>query len=430
MVEDMAERSVQGLGNAQNEDQTLCMAFESYPAQGRYQLIALAAVADGISSGGGGHIASNMVVKELEMRFTQKNNRVFGGRPDIDAYFENTCREINNLLLNGRHKNQRYRGSTTLVLAGIFRDTGRNQNELLVINAGDSPLYTLDTERGEMKSLAETHIDEMGAVTRCFGSHDFKMYREWHPCPKNGFIFLCSDGVTGKGSKRWVGDEEIERCLLETKTPDEAAGKLIMLAQQRGSKDDISVVILEMGKPGRASTARMPVPMRVMIPAVFILVGCIAAVMAIKALVDWGKKPLIPINSSDIKNVSQTGTKGLTSTGEDTEPIKEISEIKGAEPSPNKQISTEGDDLKELMKTHLKKFKELFIICIDKPDFYDDVFLKQPQYKRCLESSSEVKRLVSETKNYRNKKTKELTKVQQDKIVELNRCTLEVIFPE
>lgn len=464
-VVEKAERSVQGLGRTQKEDKTLCMTFENYPAQGsRYELIALAAVADGIGGGGSGHIASNMVVEELEMRF--KNNRAFDGRSDIDGYFENACGEINHVLLNGRHETQRYCGSTTLVLAVVFRDIVRNQYELLVINAGDSPLYALDTEREEMKALSEMHKDERGAVTLCFGSHNFKIYREWHPCPMNGFIFLCSDGVTGDSAKRWVGDEEIKRCLLETKTTAEAADKLIMLAQQRGSRDDISVVILEIGKPGRTSTAQSFVLRHKMVITVgcILIGGIVAATITIKGIVGWIKEISTPVNNSDTNNVSKSGTTGLTSpsdateqvkgsplasTEEGTVPFKNLPESKVEGPNPNEWLFTEGDfeafALKKLTEMRLKRVKELPLIkdkltiwdtdtlsalnsLLAKPGFYDDVF-RHPQYKGRLESSKEVQRLASETNNYR-KNAKDLTKEQQDKIIELNRCTLEVIFPD
>jgi serine/threonine protein phosphatase PrpC len=58
-------------------------------------------------------------------------------------------------------------------------------------------------------------------------------------------LLLCSDGLVNH-----VRDEEIARCALEQRDPGRACEQLVALANERGGRDNISVVIVrvESGK--------------------------------------------------------------------------------------------------------------------------------------------------------------------------------------
>ena len=58
-------------------------------------------------------------------------------------------------------------------------------------------------------------------------------------------LLLCSDGLVNH-----VRDEEIARCVLEQSDPNRACEQLVALANERGGRDNISVVIVrvERGK--------------------------------------------------------------------------------------------------------------------------------------------------------------------------------------
>ena len=55
-------------------------------------------------------------------------------------------------------------------------------------------------------------------------------------------IVICSDGLTGD-----VHDDEILKVVLESGRPEVAAKQLIDLANERGGKDNITVVIAGVG---------------------------------------------------------------------------------------------------------------------------------------------------------------------------------------
>jgi serine/threonine protein phosphatase PrpC len=55
-------------------------------------------------------------------------------------------------------------------------------------------------------------------------------------------LILCSDGLTGH-----VSDEEIREVVRQAQRPDLAAEKLVALANERGGKDNITVIVAGIG---------------------------------------------------------------------------------------------------------------------------------------------------------------------------------------
>ena len=55
-------------------------------------------------------------------------------------------------------------------------------------------------------------------------------------------LVLCSDGLTNE-----VSDEEIRSIVLAEKHPDRAAARLIGLANERGGRDNITVIVAGVG---------------------------------------------------------------------------------------------------------------------------------------------------------------------------------------
>lgn len=56
-------------------------------------------------------------------------------------------------------------------------------------------------------------------------------------------ILLCSDGLFNH-----VRDEEIAQIALQENNPDRACERLVALANERGGRDNISVVIVRVGQ--------------------------------------------------------------------------------------------------------------------------------------------------------------------------------------
>jgi serine/threonine protein phosphatase PrpC len=58
--------------------------------------------------------------------------------------------------------------------------------------------------------------------------------------PDEGFIFLCSDGIT-----TCVGDDTIKTIILDAKDPQNACEKLINAANEAGGPDNISAIVVQ-----------------------------------------------------------------------------------------------------------------------------------------------------------------------------------------
>lgn len=242
-------KSVKGGQKAKNDDRVFCKTYNDPSPVNKLSLVAIAAVADGVGGVMGGDKASAIAVKELEGLV--ERHRSFESLKDIDEFFKNTFKEINQIIRK-EQENQNFPDMcTTLVSAGLFRTAETEQCYLFVVNCGDSPLLCIDTDRDEIELLSTIH--HTGShLTQYLGKQNLEIHNSYCQCPKNGFILLSSDGLTGNiANSPLVSKEEIKKYLVETKNIDGASEILIRLAQHKGSSDDISVAILEIGKPKR-----------------------------------------------------------------------------------------------------------------------------------------------------------------------------------
>ena len=129
---------------------------------------------------------------------------------------------------------------------------------LFIGGVGDSRVYQL--RNGELTQLTVDHslteaLVQAGTITREEAeSHRYKnvLYRhlgskeggngtdaqEVSPMPNDCF-FLCSDGVTDGAN-----DEVIKKILIDEKDPQQAAEKIVKAAQDGGSRDNITCLVL------------------------------------------------------------------------------------------------------------------------------------------------------------------------------------------
>ena len=64
--------------------------------------------------------------------------------------------------------------------------------------------------------------------------------------PQPGDLYLlCSDGLS-----KMVSDDAIAKILFAASTPDEAVENLIQAANDGGGKDNVSVVVVRIDRPG------------------------------------------------------------------------------------------------------------------------------------------------------------------------------------
>jgi serine/threonine protein phosphatase PrpC len=165
-------------------------------------------------------------------------------------------RQSGNEIFNYAQENHESRMATTMVVAAIKADT------LTIANVGDSRAYLFRGENikqitrdhslaGEMireglMSEKESHNSKVrNLLTRSLGG-ELDVHPDIFPdipLLPGDRILLCTDGLT-----RYAGNDELYE-LTQRGTPEEVVNKLIDYANHKGGADNISAILIEIGKP-------------------------------------------------------------------------------------------------------------------------------------------------------------------------------------
>ena len=172
---------------------------------------------------------------------------------DIKKIITKAVEDANSLVFKKSAENEDFRGmGTTLVIAAI------SGNELTVANVGDSRLYLI--EGSSIKQLTQDHslvaemvrmgqIDEQEArrrpdkniITRAIGISEVIHADFFKSKVKSKeFVLLCSDGLSNM-----LEDSEMLSAVTGSEPLEKKTSMLIDLANQKGGKDNISVIIIE-----------------------------------------------------------------------------------------------------------------------------------------------------------------------------------------
>lgn len=242
-----------------NED-----AFRCDDALGLY------VVADGVGGHAKGEVASAEAVDQIFAFIRQ-------GRPTLQAYLDkpdaDTQKHLRRLVESAvqsacymvfgmAEMDPSQRGMSTTISALLIAN-----GHAVIGQVGDSRVYRV--RDGEAKQLTEDHtlvnyklkqglITEAEAktmkgknvITRAVGHKDYVEVDTRETDARAGDLFLlCSDGLHG-----YLKDGEVERILGEGPT-DLAADRFIAMANDRGGKDNITVVLVHVD-PGEPETKR------------------------------------------------------------------------------------------------------------------------------------------------------------------------------
>lgn len=203
-----------------------------------------------VADGMGGHKAGDLASKFSVNTFIDCVKNSGSSKPV--QIISDAIKHTNEELLKLASTSEDYRGmGTTFVVAVIY---GRS---MYVANIGDSRLYLADRE---LKQVTRDHsyVEEMvqmgtlnredartneykNVITRALGGAEnvipdfFEIEIE-----DNSRILMCTDGLTNM-----VTDKEIESVMSAHDDIMNKADKLVMMANQNGGKDNISVIIIE-----------------------------------------------------------------------------------------------------------------------------------------------------------------------------------------
>jgi protein phosphatase len=228
-------------------------------------------VADGMGGGASGEVASEYAVNKVLYEYYRSPE------PDLAQRLRDAIGAANSVVFDrGKVRPELRRMTTTIVAAAVRGD------RLVVANVGDSRAYVIRS--GEIRQVTPDHtlVEKLVAegsiapeeaerhpkrniLARSIGKDpdvDPDVF-EARLLPGDQVV-LCSDGLT-----RYVSDEEI--LAVATRTPTEhAVRQLVHLANERGGKDNISVLLLyATGHGTLADTVGRPVEVRPPVPPEF-----------------------------------------------------------------------------------------------------------------------------------------------------------------
>lgn len=246
---DMASWTDMGRVREHNEDALACDA-----------LAGVAVLADGMGGYAAGEVASGVAAAQLAAdlsRLKAEYPRIAAG--DLSSAMRETIMRVNSQIYRAAHGDSRYAGMGTTVVAAAFTDS-----VVVLGHAGDSRAYLL--RRGRLQqitrdhSLLQEHIDmgllrpgdPLGSavknlVTRALGV-DLALEPEigMHPVLAGDLLMLCSDGLSDM-----LSDHRMESILVEYQDNVQAAARrLVQEANLAGGRDNISVILVLVGRDG------------------------------------------------------------------------------------------------------------------------------------------------------------------------------------
>jgi len=244
-----------GRSRTNNEDAILTLELKS-SFESISSAAILSAVADGVGGSQKGEVASRLALATL---VAHAASLLIRPDPKNKAEILKASVEAANqdVVKYGMAHRESEGLASTLVASLIDGDTA------YLANVGDSRAYLVN--RGEIKQLTKDHsqVQELvdagqissdqsrhfagrNIITRAVGaSTDIQVDTQVVHLSPGDRILLCTDGL-------WepVTDEEIHRIVMQSSNPQVACQELVGLANQRGGKDNISLIIAEMG-PGQ-----------------------------------------------------------------------------------------------------------------------------------------------------------------------------------
>ena len=207
-------------------------------------------VADGI----GGHNAGDFASRFCVEKFVELVRSAGKGVVSKLSFLENAIRETNEQLIIKATDNPELEGMGTTFVAATISEN----NEMDVLNIGDSRLYLIDStirqitedhslvmemvKNGEIKKEEARFHPKKNVVTRAISAIGIvipDMFRV--PVKKGDIILLCSDGLSNM-----VADNEIYDIINENRDDLAlSADILIDHANKNGGKDNITVVLIK-----------------------------------------------------------------------------------------------------------------------------------------------------------------------------------------
>lgn len=206
-------------------------------------------VCDGMGGHKAGEVASGYASKKVPEYFYKSK------QPDIPSKLKEAVVKVNNEIYNESTRDTSKRGMGTTIVAAILVN-----KKVYVANVGDSRAYLL--RDGRLNKLTKDHswVEEKissgelnpekarghpkkNVITRCLGYEpDVKVDIFIYDLSEGDRLLLCSDGLWDE-----LNDNEIANILIEGNNVNNAVKKLIISANGKGGKDNVTCIVIDYG---------------------------------------------------------------------------------------------------------------------------------------------------------------------------------------
>ena len=220
----------------------------------------LLAVADGMGGHNAGEVASAMAVQLLQ---DAANQPIESPESFIDL-----ISTINDAIFTAATGTSEQRGMGTTLTAIAVAGSTPSDEHVVVINVGDSRTYIL--RKGELRQVTIDHsyVQELvsegvisaddarthprrNIVTRALGIDSRVIADSWTlPIVDGDRYVLCSDGLVDE-----ISNEEILAILMENADPQRAAECLLTAANDRGGRDNVTVIVVDVRTSDEPTTS-------------------------------------------------------------------------------------------------------------------------------------------------------------------------------
>ena len=207
-----------------------------------------------VADGMGGHNAGDFASRFCVDKFVELVRNAGAGVVSKLSFLESAIKETNEQLIVKAAENPELEGMGTTFVACTISD----DNEMDVLNIGDSRLYLIDSsirqitedhslvmemvKNGEIKKDEARFHPKKNVVTRAISAIGLvipDMFRV--PVKKDDIILLCSDGLSNM-----VADSEIYDIINENRDDlEKTANTLVDRANRNGGRDNITVVLIK-----------------------------------------------------------------------------------------------------------------------------------------------------------------------------------------
>jgi serine/threonine protein phosphatase PrpC len=220
----------------------------------------LAVVADGMGGAVAGEEASRITVETIQEKLKNEEYRKPGDYQDYDSdklgeLLKESVKDANRNIMARATAAPELKGMGTTVTLAFARGT-----EVILAHVGDSRAYYVDGDTHEIEQLTTDHsfvqalVDAGHLRPEDAKGHPMEnvLYRALGQAEEldvdlipnitiqaGDRLVLCSDGLT-----RHVDPDEIADLALDSSDPGVIGDKLIELANSRGGKDNISVIVV------------------------------------------------------------------------------------------------------------------------------------------------------------------------------------------